>query len=75
MTEFSIPPPSGKISWVPIMLRVPHARKVILKTIKGQHFVHVMINKDGKVVPWDEQDEKWTDGKFEYSEVTHWAEL
>jgi hypothetical protein len=31
--------------------------------------------KTGEIVPWDEQNELWTGGTFEYNDVTHWASL
>lgn len=65
----------SKVAWTSILLSHPVARKVVLKTRQGPHFIHVMTNKDGTIVPWSEQDERWTDGRFEYADVTHWAEL
>ena len=63
-----------KIHWTPINQAKPYAKKVILKT-STSHFIHVMCDKDGKLVAWEDQEDRWTDGKFEYADVTHWAEL
>jgi hypothetical protein len=64
-----------RVFWTAILLQFPRGRRVILKTKSGAHFIHVMVNKEGIEVPWAEQDERWTDGKFSYEDVTHWAEL
>ena len=69
----------GIVVWSRVEERKPHAKLVLLR-IRTPHGVgyrmHSMCSwKTGEIVPWDEQNELWTGGTFEYNDVTHWASL
>jgi hypothetical protein len=60
--------------WQTVESATPLGRVIAVRTKYGIH-LHCMLNKQGELVPWDEQGERWTDGKFDYADVTEWVRL
>ena len=56
------------------MTREPIGSLVVLRTPYGV-FLHSMLNRKGEIVPWKEQSDRHTDGRFDYEDVTHWVRL
>jgi len=64
-----------QVFWTSISEAKPHHPLILVRTKSRSHFIHCMCAKSGEIVPWDEQNERWTDGKFGYEDVTHWAAI
>lgn len=62
------------VAWRDVNYEAPNGDVVALQTPYG-YFIHCMLRKDGTRATWEEQGERWTDGRFEYSDVTHWVRL
>ena len=56
------------------MTKAPYGALLVLRTPYGV-FLHSMLDRKGNVIPWEEQSDRHTDGKFDYEDVIAWVRL
>lgn len=62
------------VLWRDIRYNEPNGRLIAVRTDRGI-YLHPMMDRAGHALPWSQQQDRWTDGQFQFEEVREWVRL